>query len=312
MARRIREKRVFLYWFLPVVCLGIWGLTFCRANYFTCTVSLAPEELRAADGNRVLTLQRPENYDLGLAQTYSAINPEDFDQIISSTTFLCKILETPVMTKDSTFTGTYYSYLALEHRPPMHTIVMRAIRGKKRAQVGEILPPLDPFYPRSHASDALNVARKQITCETDRRTYLTTIDVVAQDPLVAALVAQAVIEHLELFASDNYMSKLQHMYTRLQEHIHSTYLSYEEALEQGDNARAAMLLDACSSFERQAIVLDAQMQRPRMFSVLTNASVPTEKTGPHHILSAIAGTFVIALFALLWICRRELFGMSHS
>lgn len=312
MSARIRAKRVFLYCFIPIVFACILGLSYGVKTYFTCSVALAPEEMRATDNNRVITLNRPENYDLGITQTVSGISPEDYDQVIGSTAFLCQVLSTPVMTKDTSYTGTYYEYLATQYSYPLHKIIMRAIRGRKQAQVGEPLPDLDPFYLRGYAAEAMALAQKSISCTTSRRTYMTQIDVEAQDPLVAAMVAQSVIEHLEDFAEKAYVGKLEVMYRNLDTQIHRTYMDYEESLQQGDTTRAAMLSDACSSFERQAIVLNAQMQKHKMFSVLMNPSVPMQKAGPHRISIAVILTMLIGAFAILCICWRELFGLSRQ
>jgi len=310
MAARIKAKRVFLYCFIPVTFACIWGLTFSVKTYYVCSVALAPEEVRAAEGNRVLTLNRPENYDLGIVQTSTNVSPEHMNQITASTSFLCKVLETPVMTSDSSFTGTFYEYLTTEYRAPIHEIILRWLRGKKHAESVNELPPLDPFYPRGYAAEAVNLARKLIECDVDRRTFLTIIDVKTQDRLVSALIAQSVIDILEKFAAEIPVKKMEVLHNNLQEYIHQTYMSYESALEQGDSAHAAMLLEACASFERQAIVLSGQKQNYKMFSVLKNASVPTEKSGPHHILTALIATILLTLLALLWICRRELLGVS--
>lgn len=312
MAARIKSKRILLYIVIPITFICSWGLTFAVKNYYICTVSLAPEEPRAAESNRVLTLNRPENYDLGIVQTMSGISHEDYDQVLSSTAFLCEVLTTPVMTADSTFIGTYYSYLVSQYAYPLHKRIIRFFRGQKSAQAEDILPPLDAFYPQGYAKEAIALAQKHISCEISRRTALTTITIEAQDPLVAAMVAQAVIYHLEQFITDVHLGKMKVMHNNLQDYIHRTYLRYQEALEQGDETRAEMLLDACNSFDRQAIILSGQMQCYHMFSILKNPSVPMRKAGPHHILFALILTMLLSALALLWICRRELFGINEA
>ncbi len=311
MRERLHAKRIFLYWFIPAVLIATWGLTFSVATYFECTATLTPEELRPAEQNRVTTLNRPENYDLGIVQLMNSVSAEDYNQIISSTNFICRILQTPVMTRDTAFRGTYYEYLATHYRYPWHKAVMRFLRGKKRPLPGEVLPTPDPFYMRGVAADAYNLANKCISCSTDRRTLLITISAEAQDPLVAAQVAQAVLDNLEQFLTDYHLNRFNALRTGLDEQLRLTQAEQQAALEAGDKERATMLAEACRAFERQAIILRAQTQDVSKLAVLHNVSVPMQKAGPHHITLAVIFTMLITLFTLLWICRKELFG-AHS
>lgn len=312
MRERLHAKRTFLYWFVPAVMIGTWGLTFSVATYFRCTATLTPEELRPAEQNRVMTINRPENYDLGIAQLMNSVSAEDYDQIVSSTNFICSILQTPVMTRDSSFSGTYYAYLATQYRYPWHKAVMRFLRGKKRPAVGDPLPAPDPFYLRGITADAYSLANKHIFCGTDRRTLLTTIIVEEQDPLVAAQVAQSVLDNLEKFLTDYHLHRFNSLRTGLENQLRLTHDEQQAALQAGDKERADMLAEACRSFERQTIILRAQTQDVTKLAILHNVSVPTQKAGPHHITIAVIVTLLLTMFAMLWICRKELFGMNRA
>ena len=308
MRERLHAKRIFLYWFIPTALIVTWALTFSVATYFECTATLTPEELRPAEQTRVTTLNRPENYDLGIVQLMNSVSAEDYNQIVSSTNFICRILETPVMTRDSSFCGTYYAYLATEYRYPWHKAVMRFLRGKKRPLPGDALPTPDPFYLRGVAADAYSLANKHISCTTDRRTLLITISAEAQDPLVAAQVAQAVVDNLEAFLTDYYLTRFNALRNGLDEQLRLTQADQQAAIEAGDKERAAMLAEACRAFERQALILRAQTQDVSKLAILHNVSVPMQKAGPHHIILSVIFTLLITLFTLLWICRKELFG----
>ena len=304
---RLRSKRTFLYWFIPLTFCCIWALTFSVPTYYVCPTSLTTEEIHSAESFRTLTVNRPENYDLGVSPLSYSIGAKDYPEVVHSTEFICRILNTPVVTEDSTFVGTYYAYLATQYRYPWLKACSRFLHGKSPIPEGAALPKLDPFYPKGIAADAVCLAQNDIRCDVDRHTSLITLSVKAQDPLVAALVAQAVTDNLQQFAADHFLSKTEQLYQSLQEHIVLTYSDYEQAQREGDDARAAMLHDAYRAFQRQAIVLNAQMRYNQMFTTLGNVTVPSEKSGPHRILTAALGTLIVAFLALLVICRRELF-----
>ncbi|MBQ7530480.1 MAG: hypothetical protein IJT12_02075 [Paludibacteraceae bacterium] len=305
---RIREKRVFLYWFIPVTFILVWALTFSVPNYFTSEIALSTEMVHSEEGYRSFTLNRPENFDLGLSAIAYSISPDDYVTLVASTDFICRVLATPVMTADTSFTGTYYEYLETQNRYPWHKALVRLMRGKKNAEVGEPLPELDPFFPRGRVAEAIGLAQKNISCYVDRQTKLTTLTIKAQDPLVAALVAQSAAEILKQVTSEYYLDKTERVYEHLEQQIVFVHDQYLEALKSGDKAYADMLNEAHQSFSRQAILLNAQMRYYQIFTTLSNASVPTEKAGPHHLSVAFIATILIGLIALCIICRKELFG----
>lgn len=303
---RIKAKRKFLYWFVPLTFVCTLVLTFSIPTYYVCTTSLSTEDMHSSDPNRSLTLNRPENYDLGFVAMDYSIVPEDYDEVIQSTAFLCKILQTPVATADTCFSGTYYEYLATQQRYSWYTRFSRFIHGKKQPQAGEPLPTPDPFRPMGVANEAITTARNSINFSIDHRTKLITLSVKGQDPLVAALVTQAVSDALNQFASDYFLGKTKHLYLHLQSQIEQTTADYELALRQGDNMRASMLRDACYAFERQAILLNAQMQNHQLFTTLNNVTVPDSAAGPRHLRIAICATILILILVLLCICRHDL------
>lgn len=309
MWRETCAHRKTFYWLVPVSLVAVWVLTFNKANYFDSSVVLATEEIRAMDGNRVFTMGRSEDYDLNYTLSVNAINPEDYEFILSSTDFLCTILQTPVMTKDSLFVGSYYEYLVNCHRYTWLESLFRLVRGQRRPEPGVSLPAADPFYLRGYAAEAVSLARKALSSETNRRTAAVTLRVREQDPLVAALVARATTEELEAFMTRYHYSKRLALGKAMREKVAETHQAYESAIARGDQAEAALLRDAYQSFQRQAIILEAQAREEKTLYVLHNASVPTEKAGPHHLLMAIAGCFVISFVVLLWICRKELLGL---
>lgn len=308
---RIRAKKVFIYCFIPVCFICVWGLTYSIPTYYTCETSLAAEKVESAEPYRSFTLNRPEQFDLSLSPFRYSIEPDDYVEIIQSTEYLCRVLNTPVMTADSSFSGTYYAYLATQYNYPWYKLVLRFLLRQKQPKVGDPLPELDPFYPRGVAKEALTLARKSIKCDVDRRTALTKFKIRAQDKLVAALVAQAAADNLQQLTAELYIDKSENMYRQLQEQIAVTYADYEQAQRLGDSQRAAMLLEAYHAFERQSIILGAQIRYEKMFTTLRNASVPSNPGGPHHLLTAGIATVLLTLLALLIVCWRELFGLSN-
>ncbi len=303
---RIKAKRVFLYWFIPLTFACAYALTYNERPYYVCSTSLSTEEMRTTDANRTLMLNRPENYDLGLANTAYSIDPDDYTEVIYSTAYLCQLLATSVTTADGSFSGSYYEYLATRYQYSCWTSFRRMLRGVKQHAPGEQLPALDAFRPQGFAIEAIGMARQSITCSVHSRTKLVTLCVKAQDPLVAAMVTQAAAEALNEFAMNYYRSKTEQLYINLQAHIAQAHDEYQAAMRSGDTARAAMLREAEQAFIRQTIILNAQIGNRQQFTTLKNVTVPTGAAGPRHLSVALVATLIIALIAMVIIGRREL------
>ena len=302
----LKANRVFLYWFIPLVFVCTFVLTYSVPAYYVCSTSLSTEEMSAIAESRSITLNHPENYDLGLAPLRYSIVPDDYDELVASTAFLCKVLAAKVKTKDNSFEGTYYEYLIKHHRNTWAASCKQWLKGSNIAQAEDELPELDPFQPKQHAAIAISRAKKSISCSINHQTKLVTITVKEQDPMVAALVAQATSDELNRFTTDYYTDKVKQTYQLLQTQIELMRAQYEEAARAGDNGRASMLHDACISFERQAIMQNALAHNYKMFTTLKNVTVPTQKAGPKHLVTAIAVTLVALVLAMLVIYRKEL------
>lgn len=256
--------------------------------------------------NRAMVLNHPENYDLGFAPLSYSIEPDTYVELLSSTDFMCRVLADSVRTDDGSFAGTYYEYLVYHYQYSAIRSLKRLIKGQTTPAPGTPIAPLDPFYLRGEAAQALVLAQKSVSAEVDKQTKLVTITVKAHDCLVAAMLARNVADELEKFASEYYLRKTRQIYEHLLIQIDHTYAEYQAALARGDQHQAAMLGDAYNSFSRQAIVLQAQMRDYLFFTPLQNASVPLEKTELPHMFLAICITLLSLIAAILFICRREL------
>lgn len=303
---RLKANRFFLYWFIPLTFVCALSLTYSVPTYYVCSTSLSTEEMSAIADGRSFTLNHPENYDLGLGPLRYSITPDDYDEVVESTEFICKVLATPVKTEDNSFEGTYYEYVIRHYRKSWSEACKQWLTRGEAYQADAQLPELDAFHPKGVVATAIARAKKSISCSINHQTKLVTLSVKAQDPLVAALVAQATSDELNRFTTDYYTDKVKQTYQLLQTQIELMRAQYEEAARAGDNARASMLHDACISFERQAIMQNALAHNYKMFTTLKNVTVPQQKAGPKHLVTAIAVTLVALVLALLVIYRKEL------
>lgn len=305
LGAKIKSHSRLFCWLLPLTFVVTVACTFLIPPTFQSVTSLSPENLEALDEHRVTTLQRPENFDLGIVNTDISIRSANYPQILQATTYQQAVLMDTVVTADGSFRGTYYEYLATRHRLSLwERIRLHDTHGFMASDLSE-LNAIDPFYPTHIAALAMMKMRQMVTFNVDRVTNLVTISAVAQDPMVAAMVARNAGIELEAFMHRYQEEKHTEQVEYMHQLVCDTRAKYQSALiEHADDA--PMLHDAYISFMRQAIIVEAQQVPNRTFTVTRNASTPTIKVAPKRFTAAIIVTAFAALLALCIVARTEL------
>ena len=156
-----------------------------------------------------------------------------------------------------------------------------------------------------------------INCMVDKKTDVITITTTAQDPLVAAQLADTVMSKLQQFIIDYRTKKARIDYnhiTKLCEEAQSKYevacknyakfvdthqdlvlQEYRNEEEQLEN-EMQMQFSAYNSLKQQVVVAESKVQeRIPAFTVLQNASVPVKHAGPKRMIT-VAAMLVLCFF----------------
>lgn len=179
-------------------------IAFSIPKEYTSTVILAPENSSGTSiSGSIGALASMAGFSLdGLTGGEDALYPELYPQIVSSTPFLCDLMNLQVETKDGKVNTTLYNYLDEYAKTPWWSYI-----------VTEPIKKLKNLFDDS-ASDTtapkgtdMNLTRKQflslkslderIEVMVDKGNSVITLDVTMQDPKVAAYVASVVAENLQ-------------------------------------------------------------------------------------------------------------------
>ena len=173
---------------------------------------------------------------------------------------------------------------------------------------------------------------KQITCNIDKKTDVTTITVKDQDPLVSATMADSVRVHLQDFITDYRTSKARLDAAHYRHLADSARLEYEAAskiysdyvdrhkevsmqsyISRRDELEADMglKLNAYTAMMTQLQAMDAKVQeKTPAFTVLKSATVPPKPAGPKRMLF-ILGMLILATIVLsLYLAKDEMIKQS--
>lgn len=198
-----KRKQIIINCFIGGVLSII--VAFSIPKRYTSTVVMAPEFSTGSSMSGGLgALASMAGFDLGsLSGGEDALYPELYPQIVSSTPFLCDIMNMQVETKDGSLKTSMYDYLVNHQRDPWWIkMIVAPIKWIKRlvgSEKKEDIVPLD--------ATEMSLTRRQfltlksldelISVNVDKGNFVITLDVTMQDPKIASYVATVVSENLQ-------------------------------------------------------------------------------------------------------------------
>lgn len=316
---------------MAIMSVITYLMLLCVPRYYSVKVMLAPEYGEQSTGG---TLGAAASM-LGISVPGAgadAIAPEFYPDIIQSTDFLVPIMETAVETNDGSFKGTYGNYILKKEKYPWWTKLYAKVKSwfvPKPAPYagGDGEYKVDPFKLTMAEYNLLQRVQNSIGCEVSQKTGVITLTVKAQDPLVAATVANAVKGQMQTFMTRYRTEKNKVEYKHAVEMCDTAYVKYMEAQKryaeyvdkhQGlskqlykiEEERLAgemqLAFNIYNSLYQQKLLSESEVQkRTPAFTVLQNATVPVKPAGPRRLLITVIMAFVSALIYLIRLILKE-------
>lgn len=318
-------RKVLIITFLVVAFIVV-----CIPNYYKCTVLLAPE-LSTSKGNNSLSALASNlgvNLNAG-SMGADALMPILYPDLMNSVAFRASLFPILVKSEDADSLMTYYDYMLNGQRYPWWTAIGKSIKKGVEAIFGDedSSDDVNPFKLTKVQYDVVKEIEKKVMCDVDLKTQVITIDVIDQDPLIAAVLADSVQERLQ-----NYITEYRTHKARID--LEHNKKLYKEAKERYDEARRhyAQYADAnrkalfeslrteraelenemqlqyrsYSQFTAQLQLSEARVQEDTpAFTTLQPATVPVEKAGPHRIIICLLFLFLAFVITTLYIILKE-------
>ena len=235
---RDRKKQIIGLCILTTIFAII--VAFSIPRIYKARVVLAPE---TSNGNMASSISSLASM-IGLYgnnnMTGDAIYPEIYPEIFNSTEFITELYNIKFHTSDSKKQTTLYEYMKTGQKSPWWNYPLMLIKGLF-ASKGETQDStkVDPFHLTREQYNITRSIQGSIFCAVDKKTSLITLEVTAQDPLVAAVLTDSVKNHLQDFITQyrtkkacndlDYMKRLyveaKNDYTRARQ----LYASYSDA-----------------------------------------------------------------------------------
>lgn len=315
---------------LPLVLTGavVSWLALSIPRYYKVTVMLAPEYNVPVSAGGFSGLASSLGINVGATTGTDAIIPTFYPDLISSTDFLVPLFDVKITTKDGRFKGTYAEYLKTQQKHPWWTVEMNKLMNRIAPPPKSVKPAgevgVNPFALTYEEDVLMRGIKGAIDCSVDKKTDVITLTTTAQDPLVAALIADTVRVRLQEFMTHYRTQKARHDLEHVQslcERAHKDYLKKQHEYATFVDANQDLVLETFKTKEKD---LEDEMQlafntysqllarvqtaeakveeRTPVFTTLQNASVPVKHAGPKRmlmVLGALVLAFIVTTLVLI-------------
>lgn len=336
-ARKLWKARKLLLKVAGIATIVGLVVAFTTPKEYTVNVSLAPELGNSRRSNSLSSIASMLGVGgMSMGGETDALNVTLYPNVVSSTPFIIDLLDTPIQTLDEEEPDTtLVEYLKTNKANMLGTIMAlpgKAIGAiislfKEKEEVEE--KAINPFQLTWGEAKSVSKLRSLITASVDKKTGVTSISVTMQDPLVAALVTDTVLNKLKEHIIDYRISKAEEdcryyekLYNESQDNYYKAQKAYAEYLDankniilrsvqiEGERLQNEMNL-AYNVYNQMAGQLQmgrAKVQEAKpMFTIIEPATVPIFPSGISRKMILIGIVFLAIAAASAWI----LFGQDY-
>lgn len=324
-----KGRKMIILWCVAGAILGLI-VGFSIPETYKAKATLAPETEQRM-GSAVGSIA--SMMGVSMDNSVDAISIEMFPDVVASTPFIVGLLDLPVTfeRKDSVITTDLLDYM-LEYqksawwsyiiKAPFKALgwVMSIGKEKEEEEIPEVLNPQN--LPKE-VRGVVQYFRENLFVVIDKKTGKTDISIEMQDPMVASVVVEKVIDDLKSYMSDYRTSKIRqdiNNLTEIYEQRKQDYYSAQQAYARYvDSNRNVALRSAQAESERlqqemnlayqvysqvatqlEASRIKEQEAKP-VFAILEPVIVPDQKSAPSKAKILVIFTFLAGCCAAAWV-----------
>ena len=260
----LKDWKMLLKWGVIAGIIGVI-IGFGIPKEYTASAVMAPEMATRSGSASLSSLASLAGVNLGNMASTDAMYPELYPQIVSSRPFMIELLSMPVSVnaRDGSPVDTdLYDYMVNYTKSGWVSVIVKApfkalrwflglFHGKQEEQEGHA--DLDPYHLTLEQANVLKALSESIMVTVDKKTYMISLNVVSQNPKVAADIAQTVIDHLEEYVVDYRTEKSRHdleYYETLYEEARRDYFAAQQ--------KYARYVDANQGVVRQSVLIERE------------------------------------------------------
>lgn len=167
---------------------------------YRTVVTLAPESSDSDLASAASSIGSMLGMSLS-ASGSDAIYPELYPDIINTIPFTVEMLNIPVCTVDSTYTGNLYNYLVYHQKKTLIGKARKKLYDKLHKKDVNTSDELDPYRLSKRQMTVIETFHEMVTCDVDVKTFVITLTSVMQDKQVACTVADTLCVKLQEYVT---------------------------------------------------------------------------------------------------------------
>ena len=198
------KKKALVTCFLVTAIVAVI-VSFSIPRIYKSNVTLSPESSVANGFGSFTSLADMVGLNLNMATGGDALYPEIYPDLIRSNDFLVSLFDVEVVSQDSTLRTTYYDYIKNRQKTPWWMLPigwMKSLLPKAEGGTRQHGGAPDPFMLTKEQDDVVKAISANINCGVDKKTNVISIEVTAQDPLIAATMTEVVRKQLQVFITN--------------------------------------------------------------------------------------------------------------
>lgn len=323
--RAIKCNRKLYYIVLSITFVGAVVIAKSIPTYYKCEVLLAPESgggSGSLGGLASLASSFGVSLGGGSSAGEDAITPSLYPDLMKSTDFKTSLFPIKVHSKKDKTSMTYYDYLKNEWKEPWWVDFFGLMAPENKPDT-----LVNNFELTGEQARIAGMIVKNVICKIDKQTNLISIDVKAQDPYVAALLADSVKTRLQDFLTDYRTKKSRHDLEYAEMLLRQAKKDYERARQkyvEFVDANQDVVLESIRQMQTdlendlqlqynnyntlcaQVLAYKAKVQEATpAFTTLQRATVPLGPTGPNRNRILFVCLFLAALFTTIYVLYKE-------
>lgn len=319
-------------WIILMWC--VWGaiaglvIAFSIPKEYTTRVKLAPEA-SGSKGNMggLGALASMAGFSTSAASGTDAVNPQLYPDVVTSVPFVTDLFDVEITPTDGKRPMRLREYILRYTKEPWWKAVMALpskMFGKEPERENQGMShQIDNFRLTPEESALVYMISSRVKAEVDQKTNMVIIDVMMQDPLVSAIIADTVVKRLQNYVTDyrtnksrrdlEYAEKLnaeaQQEYYKAQQRL-ADYSDRNQNLatrsaqvvkDRLDN-EASLAFNLYNQTSQQVQAAKAKVQETTpVYAVVTPATVPMKPTSPRKGLIIGGFTFLGFMISVAWI-----------
>ena len=328
-----KKKLFFKVWGITFILSCIWILP--QPRYSTTEVSVAPESAEAKDMGNLASLASNFGVNIGNGSS-DAIYPQLYPDLFESTKFLVGLLDIKVRTQDGEVETDYYTYMKDHQKQnillwpflPLKRWLSSVFSKPEEEIPGKDGKRFDPFELSWTTNGIIKKIQDNVQCTYSRTTDVVTIEVTDQDPLVCALLADSIKQHLQDFVTEyrtkksridlEYYEKLTAEAKAMYDKSRLKYAAFSDAStnvslrsvelkmqDMENDMQAKYNIYTAMSTRLEAAAAKVQESTPA-FTELKNATVPIKPAGPKRMIFVAVMLFLATCGTIIHLYRKEL------